>query len=269
MSGTNPHEGHRQRLLERLRAEGPDNFAPHELLEALLFFSIPRINTNNLAHSLIEHFGSIGGVLGTERSELLKVKGIGPKTADLIMLVGSINRHTALASNDVKIRYNTLKKICNFLGNLYCNINIERICVLMFDAGMKLLDYNFVADGSISSAIALKSVIARRALIRNAAFVVIAHNHPDGLPLPSRDDIESTEHLRTAFETVEITMLEHIIVADKVCTPIMKMYNIKPNKSKGITVRAAISKNFYDGFDIPMLPVTDAPFNRDDGLDKL
>jgi len=82
------HGGHRERLRQRLISEGVDNFEPHELLEFLLYYAIPRLNVNMLAHDLLNYFGSLRNVLGAQVQELMQVKGMGEHAAQWLHLVG-------------------------------------------------------------------------------------------------------------------------------------------------------------------------------------
>ena len=87
------HDGHRQRVYDRLRKEGLDSFSPHNVLELLLFFSSPRADTNEIAHRLIDRFGSVAAVLDAPESELVKVNGVGEYSATLIKLIPQLARY--------------------------------------------------------------------------------------------------------------------------------------------------------------------------------
>ena len=81
------HEGHRQRMRDRFRTEGLDNFAPHEVLELLLFYARARGDVNPLAHRLLETFGSLRGVLEAPVEHLCTVEGVGEETATLLSMM--------------------------------------------------------------------------------------------------------------------------------------------------------------------------------------
>lgn len=263
------HDELRQRLRRRLRAEGCAGFDDHQLLEALLFYSIPRRDTNEIAHRLIERFGSLEAVFSASADELMLVDGVGPNTADLIRLISGIRRSIARSGESPRKVYDSITKISAYLANLYVGSTHEQVYLMMFDNAMRLIDCAYICDGSVNAAAMVPRVMVERALFRHASAVVVAHNHPHGLAVPSGDDIETTEMLRAAFELVGIQMLEHIIIAGRSYATIMRQRNMATVKSDpggmGCRFGAGILENFYD--DEPI--TTDLPQSRKDGLDKI
>ena len=92
----NPHAGHRQRKKEQFRRHGLDAFAPHEALELLLYYAIPRVDTNGMAHALLRRFGSLDGVFRAPVEELMQVEGIGENAALLIRLVPQLYQRSLI-----------------------------------------------------------------------------------------------------------------------------------------------------------------------------
>lgn len=221
------HDGYRERIRRRIIAEGTDGFEEHQLLEALLFYSIPRSDTNDTSHRLMEEFGSLAGVFSASYEELLRVFGIGESSALLIRLIAEINRTIALSENRRGQSFDTLGKICKYLANLYVGINVERVYLMMFDNSMKLIDCARICDGTVNTAIMLPRLMIEKVLLKRAANVVVAHNHPGGVAVPSGDDISTTEMLRSAFDLVGIQMLEHVIIAGKSYAPVMRGRNFE------------------------------------------
>jgi DNA repair protein RadC len=230
------HDGHRERIRQRIIKEGTDNFEEHQLLEALLFFSIPRADTNETAHRLIDEFGSLAGVLSASREELMNVEGVGETSALLIKLVAGVNRKIALSENKEGVCYDTIGKICRYLANIYVGITVERVYMMMFDNGMKLIDCVRICDGSVNAAVMQPRVMVEKALLKHASAVVVAHNHPNGIAVPSGDDITTTEMLRSAFDLMGIQLIEHIIIAGRSYTPILRSRNLSGIKNDVLNV---------------------------------
>ncbi len=245
------HDGHRERLRNRIIKEGPDNFEEHQLLEVLLFFSIPRIDTNKIAHRLIREFGSLAGVLAASRDELMRVEGVGESSAMLINLIAGINRKMALSNNREGQCFDSMGKICRYLSNLYVGINVERVYMMMFDNGMRLIECVQIAEGTVNAAVMQPRMMVEKALLKHSSAVVVAHNHPGGLAIPSGDDIATTEMLRAAFDLIGIQLLEHIVVAGRNYAPIMRSRNfncMRAGASNSVSNQVGFDR-FYEGID--------------------
>lgn len=217
------HEGHRQRLRERFLND-PDAIADHELLELLLFYVIPRRDTNDLAHTLIEEFGSLLGVLEADSVRLSNVAGVkGSTAAYLKALCETARRFMAgkLNGGDSSAVFDTPEKIARFLWPRFLGITEERVYALLFDNGMRLLDCYHVCDGTAAGAPFSVRRIVQRAYAKGAVGVVLAHNHPGGVVTPSADDIKATRHLDEALRMMEIPLIEHYIFAENAFMPIM------------------------------------------------
>ncbi|MBE6594272.1 MAG: hypothetical protein E7644_00595 [Ruminococcaceae bacterium] len=211
------HHGHRQRMKERFAASKPDTFADHELLEMLLYYVLPRRDTNDLAHSLIEEFGSLTHVLEAEADRLAGVRGVSDATALYLNLLGETAKRYTVSKFDPVDKtpvFDTPEKIAAFLAPRFLGLTVERAYLLLFDNGMHLLDCFHVGDGSISRVGLSLRRIAERALAKNAAAAVLAHNHPGGLAIPSGDDRVFTHQLSEAMNLIELPLLEHFVFSD-------------------------------------------------------
>lgn len=208
------HDGHRDRLRKRYMAEGLDHFTEVQVLELMLFYCIPRKDTNELAHRLLERFGSLSQVLDTRQEDLMQVEGIGENAALFLSLFPSVARYydTNQAS-----RVTILKDVdeCGkyLLGYFKNRIN-ETVFLLCLDAKRKVLCCQMVGEGSVNSAGVPIRRVVEMALAANATTVVLAHNHPSGLALPSREDVMTTRRLAAALDGVDVILADHLVIAD-------------------------------------------------------
>ena len=207
------HDGHRQRLKDRFLREGLDGFTDIQVLELLLFYVVPRKDTNPIAHDLLDRFGSLARVLDAPVIRLTEVNGISENGATFLKLVREIERRYALSQGE-EIILNTIEDCCEYLTRFFKSKRNETVFLLSLDAKLKLLSCREVGEGSVNYA----SVPIRRcvemALEDGATSVILAHNHPSGLAVPSGDDIVTTRRLAMALSAVEIQLVDHIVVAD-------------------------------------------------------
>ena len=208
------HDGHRQRLRERFLREGIDHFEDHNILELLLFFGIPRKDTNVLAHNLMKEFGTLSGVLEAPFEELCKVKGITQNAAFLISMIPQLCRKYL----DDKYRtgqvLNSTEKVGKFLLHKYIGRKDEMVSMICMDNKCRILYWGIISEGSVNAAEVSIRKIVQNALRQNSSNVIIAHNHPNGLAIPSSQDIKTTEKIKAALAAVGINLLDHIIIAD-------------------------------------------------------
>ncbi len=209
------HDGHRQRLRQRFLEEGLDHFDEHQALELLLFYCIPRQDTNQLAHSLLEHFGSFANVLEAGPAELKKVPGVGDSAATFLTLVMEAGRYYQVSRQSRQKILTSVDQCGDYLVPYFRGRTNETVFLLCMDAKCKILCCKEVGEGSVNSASVPIRRIVQMALAFNATSVVLAHNHPSGLALPSDEDVQTTHQLAAALNAVEIGLVDHIIVADE------------------------------------------------------
>lgn len=208
------HDGHRQRLKERYQNEGLDGFTEVQALELLLFYCIPRQDTNPIAHALLERFGSLAQVLDAPASELQKVPGMGASSAAYLTLFTSVWRYYQVNLNqNIKI-LSSIEEYAQFLIPKFSNRRNEVVFLLCLDAKGKVLSCKEVGEGSVNSAAVPIRRIVEMALADNASMVVLAHNHPSGLAIPSGEDQLTTHRLATSLSTVDIELIDHLVIAD-------------------------------------------------------
>lgn len=215
------HKDHRKHTKDRFLSEGLDSFEPHNVLELLLFYSIPQKDTNETVHMLINRFGSLSAVFDAPYDDLLTVPGISEHSATLIKLIPAISRRYAMEKNSKVTKLSSIEDIGKYLVARYLGVTEETVLLLLLDNKFGLIDCVKVHEGSVnSSAITMRKLI-ETALFKRASMVVLAHNHPSGVALPSSDDLFTTQQVKRAFDLVEIGMLAHIIVAGDTFTNIL------------------------------------------------
>ncbi len=207
------HDGHRKRLIKRAMDEGLDGFSQHNVLELLLFFAIPRRDTNEIAHALIKRFGSLSGVFDAPMAELLNIDGIGENSAALIKLIPQLSRQY-LTDRDNDICLRSTEKAGNYLLSRYIGRREETVMLVSMDSKYRVLGTTVLHTGSINSTeVNIRKVVAT-ALQYDAVNVIIAHNHPGGIALPSHEDIATTQRVKDALAAINVKLVDHIIIAD-------------------------------------------------------
>lgn len=208
------HDGHRQRMKERLLRDGLKGFSDHEVMEVLLYYALPYKDTNGLGHLLVDHFGSLTRVLEAHYADLLKVPGVTPHVASLITLSGQLAQRymrRCYAFGELLFHTEQLSRIAvsEFVGK-----KVESVLLISMDNKRKLLNVTHVFEGSVNSAQFNFRIAVQQALQDNATTVVLAHNHPNGLCFPSQEDLNTTRKFAEVLELVGITLVDHLIVAE-------------------------------------------------------
>ena len=209
------HDGHRKRLIQRFLEEGLDTFEPHNVLELLLFYAMPRQDTNPIAHALLDRFGSLSQVLDASTDKLMEVKGIGIHAATLIRLAKDVGRAYDISRARQETVLPTIEQCGEYLKSFFRGRRFETVFLLSLDAKLKVLACREVGEGSVNYASVPVRRVVEMALEAGASSVVLAHNHPSGIALPSGEDIQTTRRLAAALSAVEIVLVDHIIVADE------------------------------------------------------
>mgnify|MGYP002515875266 CR=1 FL=1 len=210
----NIHKGHRQKVKNRYIETGFDGMADHNILELLLFFGIPYKDTNPIAHELMDTFGSFSGVLKASVSELKSVKGMTENAACLINMVLPLY---ARYSQDVKTEKLSMDTdaIVEYMRPKFLDTPNERVYAMCFDNNRCLITVRKLSDGDVNSTLFDMRKLASAVLETKAAAVVLVHNHPNGIPLPSQEDIAQTKYAYDLLQSLKVQLLDHIILADE------------------------------------------------------
>lgn len=210
------HEGHRDRLRARFLKSGLEGFEEHTALELLLFYARPRQDTNAIAHALIEHFGSFSAVLDAPVKELAAVPGIGEKSAVLLKSIPAMAGYyleNRAASGQV---LDSVEKAGAFLLPRFFGKTHEEVHLLALDDRRKVIrGVRLSTEGIVNAVrITIKRVVTE-AVNTNATGVILAHNHPGGIALPSQSDKHVTRQAFQALRLINVRLIDHIIVADE------------------------------------------------------
>lgn len=208
------HDGHRQRLKKRFVENGLDTFEDHNALELLLFYAMPRVDVNPLAHNLMNRFGTFDAVFDATMDELMSVDGVGHNTALLIKLVIGVNRRCMMAKTQGGTILNSTEKAGKFLVPRFYGERDEVVYIVCLDAKHKVINCKLLFRGSVNTANINIRKVVETALAYNSMSIILSHNHISGIALPSQEDKDTTRKLIDALKTVDVTLTDHIIVAD-------------------------------------------------------
>lgn len=211
-------EGHRERLKEKVKSSfdlGQPFYGLHdyEIVEYYLFFLLPRIDTKPIAKDLIRKFGSLPNILDASISELTQIDGIKEKTAYAIKSLRElVNQYSNSKILHTKFNFNdTVKNLIT----LYKNKQNEHIFVIFLNSNERITRSEFLNEGKIASVKMDIPKISTMAVKDDAKYVIIAHNHPNAEALPSNEDVILTKNLEKALSSLEIKLLDHIIISNE------------------------------------------------------
>ena len=204
--------GHRNRVRERYLNTGLDTFQDYEALELLLFYAIPRKDTKSTAKNLISRFGSLPAVLDATLEELTEA-GLSPNAAILLKLVPDMNRYYAVKTDGAGQKVHSTSDAGRILCAMFRHEQTESVRLLCLNAGGKVLKLALLNEGDINAVHFSVRKIVETALSAKAVSVILAHNHPGGTLTPSREDLDATNSAKAALSTVDIQLLDHLIIS--------------------------------------------------------
>ena len=214
MTSNNPHSGHRKRLKEQFSERGIESLQPHQVLELLLCYALPRKDTGILAHRLIERFGSLAAVLDAPDYELIKVEGIGTEAVRFIKLLPDLCRIYLTGRNVRSEPLDTAEKVRTYLEPFFLGRDTETVFVLCMDTKCRPLCCTPLCEGTPDRSTVDTRRLLELALAKKASCVVLAHNHPGGMPNPSDEDVRTTYRVKSALDAVQIRLVDHFVFAE-------------------------------------------------------
>lgn len=205
----NVHAGHRQRVKKRFIEHGFDGFEEHQILEMLLFYAIPRKDTNVLAHQLLERYGNFAKVCDTPIDVLINDFGLSESAAVLIKMQPQLAR--VYSESRLNAKQIDISNAPDIMRPKFIGATSEKVVLALSDTKDKLVFCDVVSEGSMTSSDFPVRKIVDLALRHNARFAYVAHNHPSELCVPSRPDLETTKTISDTLHSVGVLLVDHLI----------------------------------------------------------
>jgi DNA repair protein RadC len=205
--------GHRQRVKEKFSQTGFLGWQEYEILEFALFFAMPQRDTKDLAKRLIDAFGSLKQVIDADENKLIEIGKLGGHCAVFIQFL----RKFCAMYSQLKIKsaksISSSQEAINYLSTTLSGEKVEKFYILILNSASKVTDCIEIESGTVNTSAIIPRKIAETALKSQAVSIIIAHNHPGGTLKPSQNDINATEAVKKALNAIEISLLDHIIIA--------------------------------------------------------
>ncbi|MDR3113803.1 MAG: DNA repair protein RadC [Endomicrobium sp.] len=199
--------------MHKFLESGLDAFADYEILEFALIYALPRKDVKPIAKELIKKFGSLKGVVDAQTCELAEVSGLKDYSAALLKLLKSF----AVLYSSLEIKesdsISSPEAALNYLKARLSGESKEKFCAIFLNSANKVLNFSEISKGTINKSAIFPREIAELAIASKAASVIISHNHPAGTTDPSKNDIISTQSVKNALKTLDIELLDHIIIS--------------------------------------------------------
>lgn len=219
------HDGHRQRMFSKFEEYGFKIFDEHEKLEIILYYSVPRRNTNVLAHELLNKYNTIANVMDAPKRELLEFDGITQRTCQLFKIIKETHALYEYEKKAHKTYMTTPDEFASFFQLYFMGESNEKVAIVCLDSLGKVLKTQKIGVGNSNQSFFNMQEIFKVIMDCNANEIVVAHNHPGNDPFPSETDIESTKKIKLAVETLGVYLKDHFIVSERGCHSMAKDNN--------------------------------------------
>ncbi len=207
------NEGHRQRLREKFLNSGLDGFHDYEIIELLLTLGTPRSDCKQPAKDALKKWGSLKAVLEAPPKELKKIKGIGDHNVFGLKLTQDVARRY-LADRIVDMDYiQSSEDVLNYLRHNLRDKSQELFMVIYLNGRNQILKMETLFEGTLNTSAVYPREVVKKALENDASALVLVHNHPNGNPSPSQEDLTITKKLKEAAKTIDIYIHDHLIIA--------------------------------------------------------
>ncbi len=207
------HDGHRERMKSSFKKNGLDSMNDVNALELLLFYAIPRRDTNVIAHELLDHFGSLSRVFSASIQELCAVEGVGENTAVLISMIPQLVRKSMVSDAEKITVIKNSKDAGKYLVPRFAFEQDEVALLVCLDSQKRVIGCFELGRGVVNKVSVDVRKVVELALRYKASSVILSHNHPDSFALPSLADTAMTEQIYRSLRLVGITLADHIIVS--------------------------------------------------------
>lgn len=231
----NVHEGHRDRVRQKIRANGIESLPDHEVLEYLLFMVTPRKDVNGLAHELINTFGGFDCVLDASEADLLAVKGVTKPAALFLSNYTAIYNKYLQSKENKKVFIRTLPDLSRFFINRIGNSKLEILLIACFDISFRLkrvLDYT---SNDVSCVMNSPKQLLSDIVKTNCSYVAIAHNHPGGSIYPSIDDLKMTHNFYRQLQVLDVRLLDSLVITYSNATSILTFARTRVSVDKNVS----------------------------------
>ena len=208
------HKGHRERMRQRFLVEGTKGFADHELLELLLYYTVPRGDVNPLAHRMLAEFGTLSMLLSADPADISRRCGVKESTAVLLVLQSALAHRLQQEKWRDKPVLDSVSKAGAFAVDLLSHYHYERFYVLCLDNRKQLIHSCMISEGTVDESVVYPRLVVEAALRYQASSVILMHNHPGGTLMPSFSDVELTARMARILHEIGIEVADHIIVAE-------------------------------------------------------
>jgi len=211
--GDKPHHlGHRQRLRERFVQSGPQALGDYELLELLLFYSVPQKDTKPIAKALLERFGSLAGVLGADIGELSEIANVKHNSAIHLKAIQAVMERTLRGQVVARQVITSWQALLDYCAVAMGHAKTEQFRILFLDTKNQLIADEVQQRGTVNHTPVYPREVVKRALDLGASAIILVHNHPSGDPTPSRADIDMTRQIADAGRPLGITVHDHLVI---------------------------------------------------------
>jgi DNA repair protein RadC len=208
-----PHyHQHRERLRQKFDEAGAAALADYELLELMLFRTIPRQDTKPLAKALLEKFGDLAAVLAAPVQRIAEVKGAGPAVAQDLKIAHALLERASKAQVRQRAVISSWSQLVNYCRMSMAHASREQFRVLFLDVKNHMIADEVLNEGTIDHAPVYPREVARKALEHAAAAVILVHNHPSGDPKPSAADVAITREIATALSAIGVKVHDHLVI---------------------------------------------------------
>lgn len=224
------HEKHRERLKEKFlnaleEGNAEDALLDHEFVELLLFYAVPRKNTNEIAHRLINEFGGIGSILDADVDKLMEIEGMGRHSATMLKLISACAKRYINDVNDIKDTRLTPLNINTYIKNLFYGHTKELAYVVFLDSDCIVRKIKRLSSGTVNATPLYPREVVKLAVNERYPYLILAHNHPNGNAMPSGNDMQMTKTIEAALSFVEVRLVDHVIVSGDKVTSLARHFN--------------------------------------------
>lgn len=220
------HKKHRIRLKEKFSEYGLDGLEDHELVELLLFYALPRQNTNEIAHKLINEYGRLSDILEADVANLVEIKGISEHSALLFKLILACVNKYMNEQNDIVNAMLTPKNIDKYIKTLFYGHTNEVAYAILMDKDCVVKKVKKLSTGTVNAAPLYPREVVKLAVNEKYPYMMLAHNHPNGNAMPSENDLKITKTIELALNFVEVRLVDHVIVSGENVISLAKNFKI-------------------------------------------